>query len=100
MLEQRVVHLPELPLCTGGFGGFGCVLGVRMYLRERKVAEYKPQLPAQALLNGLDDDKGLSAVGTFIVPVLDERHGSAVRSLYVVAFTDRQHELAHRSAPW
>ena len=48
VFEQRVVHLPELVLARGGLGRLGGVLGMRMRVRERKVAKDETQPFAQA----------------------------------------------------
>ena len=44
MLEQRIVHLPELSLRRGRFRSLCRVTCVRVSLREREIAEDEPQL--------------------------------------------------------
>src|SRR6267143_6478604 len=38
VLEEPVVHLPELPLHAGRFGGLGRVRRVRMHFAEREIS--------------------------------------------------------------
>ena len=54
-------------------GGLRGVLGVRVDLRQREVAEYESQARAEAPLHLLDDRVGPAAVRTFVVAVLDQR---------------------------
>src|SRR6266853_3247934 len=92
MLEERIVHLPELPLRPGRLGRFGSVRRVRMHLAEGEVAKHEPHTRAECPLNGLHDRVGLAAVRTFVIPILDERDWRSRRALRVIAIADRQHE--------
>jgi hypothetical protein len=46
VLEQHVVHRPELALGAHRFRRLGCQLGMRMHGGEREVAIYEAQLVA------------------------------------------------------
>src|SRR5690349_9364904 len=72
-LEQPVVHLPERALRTGGLGRLGGVLGLGVDLRQREVAEDKPQPRAELLLHFLHDRVGVTAVRALEIAVL--HHG-------------------------
>src|SRR5688572_8009898 len=48
--KHRIVHFPELPLCSSGFGGLRSVFRMRMDLAERKVSKNKSQFPAEPAL--------------------------------------------------
>ena len=49
VLEEEVVHLPELAVGGGEFGCFGGVLGVGVH-GEREVAEDEAEVVAEVLL--------------------------------------------------
>ena len=44
MLVQSAVHLPELPLSSGRFGGFCRELCMRVHFGERHMAEYEAEI--------------------------------------------------------
>ncbi len=50
VLEERVVHLPEPALRAGSLGSLGRLDGVRVDLRQRKVAVSEPQVVAERSL--------------------------------------------------
>src|SRR4030081_3694365 len=49
-IEQRS-HLPETALAGSCFGSLGSALGLRMDLRERKMAEHEPERVAELIRN-------------------------------------------------
>src|SRR5579862_6749927 len=55
VLEDPVVHLPELPLSGGNLRGLGGVLGVGMNAVEGKIPEDEAETLSQRLLEPLYD---------------------------------------------
>src|ERR1022692_2825447 len=90
VLEQEVVHLPELSLCAGRFGGFGRVLRVRMRIDQWKISKGEAQAIAQTLLNRFDDRVNFTAKWALVVAVFNERDGRVNGTLKVIALRDRQ----------
>src|SRR5712692_6102956 len=95
ILEQRVVHLPELPLRAGGFGGFRRVLGVRMNLGEREIAVDKTKAAAHDTQHFGDDGMCRAAMRTLIVAILDQRDRRVVGAQAVIVFKNGRSETAH-----
>jgi len=54
MVEQVVVHIPELSLYTSRFRGLRRVLGLRVHLAQGKVPKDHTQLGGHDLHNRLD----------------------------------------------
>ena len=50
VLEDQVMHVPELAMGRGKLSGLGGDLGVWMYFSQREVSKDKPQLFSQLLL--------------------------------------------------
>src|ERR1043166_2624538 len=92
VLEDQVVHLPELSLRGARFGGFGGELCVGMQVREREVPESHPHQVARQLLELLEDRVGHAAVGALEVPVLDQGHRRSGRTPDVVVLVHRTGE--------
>lgn len=93
MVEQPIVHEPELSLETGRLRGLGSGLGSRMGLGLRIVPEREAQVVAQFtddLANGGDR---MTAMDGFVVPVLDERVPSVERADHMIARVNGQHKL-------
>ncbi len=67
VLEQHLVHLPELALGCGSFRCFCSMPGMRMQLRHGKMAKDKAQVRTQLPLDFFHDRIGEAAVGTFVV---------------------------------
>ena len=80
VLEQQVVHLPELALRRRRLGRLGRELGVRVDVGERQVAEDVAQVVAELRHDLAHDRLGAAAEGALEVAVLDERDGRARRS--------------------
>src|ERR1043165_8309953 len=89
VLEEAIVHLPEPALRAGRLGGLGGELGVGMRVGERKVPERDPDQVARQALELLENRVRPPAVGTFEVPILDQRHRSASVAPAVVGLVDR-----------
>ncbi len=75
VFEQQVVHLPELALSAGRFGGLRGVHGMRMRRLDREVAEDEADATAEPLEHELDRGRGLFAGGALEVAVLDDGDG-------------------------
>src|SRR6185503_10946041 len=67
VLEQRVMHRPELALCRGGLGGERGAERVRMHALEREVAPDEAPLPTPMLEDELHRRRRLPAVRAFEV---------------------------------
>ena len=89
VVEDIIMHLPELPLSCGCLGGQSRVQRVGMDLGEREVAEDKAQLLPELLLDRSHDGRRLAGVGAFVVAILHESDRGGGRPLTVVSFTDR-----------
>ncbi len=89
VLEQPIVHQPELRLFARGLSDLRCAYGVRADLRLRMLTERKSDLalefPEQLVNDGLD----LRAVRALVVPVLDRLITSPGRAGAMVPFLDR-----------
>src|SRR5882672_6503160 len=92
VLEDRIVHFPELALVRRRLGGLGRVLRVRVHLAEREISKDESEALAKLLLNGFHDRIRAPAMRALVVSVLDERDGRAGRTLRVVARANRQGE--------
>src|SRR2546422_2939549 len=90
ILVEKIMQLPELPLDGGGLGGFRGPFRLRGGGGDGEVSENEPELRPQFLLALLHDRVGRPAVGTLVVPVLDEHHSSIGRPFTVVPVSDRQ----------
>src|SRR2546422_4196012 len=90
ILVEKIVHLPEPPLGGGRLGG--CCGPFRLWVggRDGEVSEDEPQLRSKFLLDLLHDRVGRAAVGTLVVPVLDEHHSGIGRPFNVVPLSDGQ----------
>src|SRR5262245_35768527 len=102
VLEQQVVHLPELALLTGTFGRLGRELRVRVHLLEREVAECEAHAVLEAPEQQPYRRRGLLAVRAFEIAVLDDRDGCMIGPEHVVGRTDRDRQVegcvpVHRS---
>ena len=80
LLEQGVVHLPELALLVRGEGGAGSGLGLLVH-RERLLAEHHADLVAVLLLDLREGREHAAAVGALEVRVLDDGHERLVEAL-------------------
>src|SRR6266851_3611813 len=79
VLEQAVMHLPELALRTRGFRGFGCQLGVGMRCDDREMPERKPDAMFEMFEHDLDAVISLRADRALKIAVFDDDY-SRVRS--------------------
>ena len=78
------MHLPEAPMRTGELRGLGRAFGIRVDLRQRKVAEREAKALAEMVLHGFDDGISKTASRALIVPIFDERGGGVRITLNVV----------------
>jgi hypothetical protein len=93
MLEQQVMHRPELPLSAGALGRFGGLQRVRMHFLERAVTEREPHLLGKTLQQQLDRRCRLLAVRTFKVGVFHHRHRGVLGSQDVIHGAHRRAQL-------
>src|SRR6266496_1333721 len=75
VVEQKIVHRPELVLRTGSLRGFGRVQRVGMDSLEREMTVDEPDAAGEAFKQQLDRRRRLLAVRTLEISVLD--HGDA-----------------------
>ncbi len=98
ILEEPVVHLPELPLGGSRLGCFRGQLGMWMHIREREMPKNIAQLVAKALPK-LDDRVRRSAtVWALEVAVLDEGQWGTRRAEDVVAAWVDRHSVRRSRA--
>src|SRR5918994_624921 len=93
-LVEEVVHLPEAALrgcCLCGLSGTAST-GVRRV--EREVSEDEAHLLTYPLLQLLEHGMGLSAIGTFVVAILQKRHRRVLRPARMVSCSDRLQTIA------
>ena len=98
VFEQRIVHLPKLPLGSSGFSGLGRAFGERVCFAQRKISEHEAEMRAKSSLNRLHDRIRLPTIRALVVAVFDERDASAGVALNVITITDDRCELGHGSA--
>ena len=89
VLEQEVVHRPELSLPGRRFGSLCRTQGVRMHFLERGMPEDEPHAAGELFEEQLHDRRGLLAVGALEIPVLDEGDLGMQGAERVVGGTDR-----------
>ena len=85
VLQQGVVHLPEVALGAGGLGRLGGYLGMRMHVGEREVTPDVTQVIAEGDQQLPDHTLGLTAVRALVVAVLEERDWRVGRAADMVA---------------
>ena len=89
VLEQGVVHRPELVLGASGLRGFRGELRVRMNFGERKVPEREADAMLEMLQQLLHRRIGLPARGAFEVAVFDDDDSRVFGADDVVAAVER-----------
>src|ERR1700745_1243765 len=72
VLEDQVMHLPELAVRCGKLSGFGGGLRMGMYFSQREVSKREPQPFPEPLLKRFDDRVCMSTVRTFVVAIFDQ----------------------------
>src|ERR1700693_4498584 len=95
VLEDQVMHVPELAMCRGKLSGFGGGLGVWMYFSQREGSKDKPKLFSKLLLKGFDDRVCTSAVRAFVVAVFDQSNRGVGGTLRVVSRSDWHFQRSH-----
>src|SRR5205807_3029217 len=93
VVEDGVMHLPELALSCGGLCCQSRVQRVGMDFGEREVAKDKAQLLPELLLDRSHDGRRLAGVRAFVVAILYQRYSGCCMSLTVVPFTDGDHKM-------
>src|SRR5208282_651741 len=93
MRIERVMHLPEFALRGGRLGDLRRVLGMRMHLGQRKIAEDEPKSVAERLLDLLNNRVRHAAIRTLIVGVFHQGHGRMRGTADVIALAYREDEL-------
>src|SRR5437899_13051697 len=87
------MHRPKTALFCSRFGGFSCMLSMRMNVRERKMPEGKTEIVPKSALNFFDDWLNFAAKSTFIISVLQQCNRRVNRALKVIEFRVRQLEI-------
>src|SRR6266576_673635 len=88
MLEEVVMHLPELFLGGGSFRGLRGMLSMRVALGQGKVPKDKAH--PQTSLDLLDDGLGLPKIRTLIIAVFHPGTRGGCWSLLMLALAHRQ----------
>src|ERR1700688_5304445 len=97
VLEDQVMHVPELAMCRGKLRGFGGGLCVWMYFSKREVSKDKPQLFSQLLLKRFDDRVCMSTVRAFVVAIFNQSDRGVGRTLRVVSRSDWHFQRCHNN---
>src|SRR5215218_7406097 len=93
MFVQPVMHLPKFILCPGGFCSFCRLLGMRMHLRNWKITKYETQLVSKMLLYIFDYGIRLSAIGTFVISILNQSYRRFSQPLSMVLLSNGEDQL-------
>jgi hypothetical protein len=93
VLEQNVVHRPELALSAGAFGRFRRRKCVRMNLLEREVAIHDAKAPDEVRQQQLHHRCGLFAVGALEIAVLNQSHRCIRRAQRMISCEYRNDQL-------
>src|ERR1700683_847071 len=86
---KRIMHLPELTLCSGGFRRFRGKLRVRMHFVERHISKDEAKLRSKSLGDCLDHGIRVAAIRAFVIPVFDQSHRRRCGTLDMIIFADR-----------
>src|SRR5216684_3082414 len=95
VLEDQVMHVPELAMVGGKLSRFGGGFCVRMYFSQREVSKDKPQLFSELLLKRFDDRVYTSTVRTFVVAIFDQSNRGVGGTLGVVGRSDWDFQRCH-----
>src|SRR5258708_28612131 len=87
VVEDGIMHLPELALSCGGLGCQSRVQRVGMDFGEREVAKDKAQLVPELLLDRSHDGRRLAGIGGFVVAIFYQRDRGCCRCFSVVPLT-------------
>ena len=99
ILEQQIVHLPELSLAARSVGSLRGVHRMRVRRFDREMAKHEADVIAEPLEHELDGRRGLFAGRAFEVAVLDDRDARMLRAERVIDGADGNCEIdgaAHR----
>jgi len=100
VLEEKVVHLPELALRARCLRRFGRALRVRMRLRKRKVAEDETEIGSERPPDLLHDRIRRTTVRALVVAVFGQRHRGAVGPRPMVVRRDGRLQDSHGVSPF
>ena len=93
VLEQKIMHLPKSALSSSCFRGFSRRLGVRMYLRQRKMSKDKTKLLADYFLNFFENYVGCAAMRTLEVSIFHQRNRRTFRAFHMVAWSNGRNQF-------
>ena len=91
-LEKQRVHFPEFALRPRRLRRFRGLLCVAMDAGQRIVPEHDPQSGGNIPLQITKDHIQTPAIRALVIPILDERIGSILWTMYVVQGTNRKQE--------
>src|ERR1700688_1845498 len=97
VLEDQVMHLPELAMGCGKLSRFGGGLCIWMYFSQREVSKDKPQLFSQLLLKRFDDRVCMSTVRAFVVAIFNQSDRGVGGTLRVVGRSDWDFQRCHNN---
>ncbi len=89
VLEEEIVHLPELALRARRLGGLGRELGVRMHFHERELPEHEAHPVPEVLEQHFHGGISLAARRALEIPVFDDGHFRRRRPQEVIGVIDR-----------
>jgi hypothetical protein len=93
VIEQQLVHLPELSLSPGTFRGFGGLACVRMDFFEGVMSKGEAHVTREAIEQDLHSRRSLLAVWTLEIAVLDDDDRSVVGPENVIHRADGLYEI-------
>src|SRR5690242_17104322 len=89
------MDLPEPVMRSCPLRRLGGAFGVGMHLSQGKIAENEPEIPAEVLLNGLDDGVRQSAGRALVVAVFNECDWGLGVPMNMIVRTHRDFQSSH-----
>src|SRR6202034_738231 len=96
---QRVVHLPELAMSRGGFGGLCGMFGVGMHFGQRKIPKDETKFISKPALNFVNYRSRFAAERALVVAVFEQRDRGCRGTANVIAGAYGQGEPALEICP-